>query len=135
MGKFAHRFVHQYRGLLGFGFDRETDEKTLKVYLQMFSDDTFLESFVPRLSDQEMEDLIGQIFRLLKNHLKDDEYHSLFLKDDEDLEIRSDPEGDEEKNGQSGEDQLRWLCSKKGLDWDSLTEKEKEEFILEITRC
>src|SRR5512137_2745775 len=39
MGKHKHQFVDEYEGLVGFGLDRETDEKTLTWYLQKFSDD------------------------------------------------------------------------------------------------
>ena len=47
----SHTFVEHYEGLVGFGFDRETDEKSLMVYLQKFSDDALLAALVPRLSD------------------------------------------------------------------------------------
>jgi hypothetical protein len=82
-GSHSHHFVDQYQGLVGFGLDRETDEKSLKVYLQKFSDDTFLEVLVPRLKPEEIEEIIGLIHRLLKTHLHEKEYHHLFLKDDE----------------------------------------------------
>lgn len=129
----SHHFVNCYQGLIGFGFDRETDEKSLMVYLQKFSDDRFLEAFVPRLSDQEIEEILDLIHRLLKRHLKEQEYHQLFLKEDEeDQEV--DGKGEERKAPLPGEDQIRWLCSKKGLCWDLLSETEKEEFLIDITR-
>ncbi|MBI4765123.1 MAG: cytoplasmic protein, partial [Deltaproteobacteria bacterium] len=49
--KHSHHFVDQYEGLVGFGLDRETDEKSLMVYLQKFSDDTLLACLLPRLKD------------------------------------------------------------------------------------
>jgi TorA maturation chaperone TorD len=78
----GHTFVEQYEGLVGFGFDRETDEKSLMVYLQKFSDDALLAALVPRLSDSEIQDLFERISLLLKKHLREAEYHGLFLKDE-----------------------------------------------------
>lgn len=80
-GNHSHEFVNQYQGLVGFGLDRETDEKSLMVYLQKFSDDELLKTLIPRLKDDQIEALIDLISRLLKIHLKEDEYHRLFLKE------------------------------------------------------
>jgi hypothetical protein len=81
-GKHSHQFVNQYQGLVGFGLDRETDEKSLMVYLQKFSDDSHLAQIIPRLSDQEIQEIVDLISRLLKTHLKEEEYHRLFLKEE-----------------------------------------------------
>ncbi len=79
--KHSHHFVENYDGLVGFGFDRQTDENTLVYYLQKFSDDTLMEQLIKRLSDDELDDIFSLLTRLLKKHLTDSEYHSLFLKD------------------------------------------------------
>ena len=81
-GNHTHDFVNQYQGLVGFGLDRETDEKSLMVYLQKFSDDDFLKTLIPRLSDDEIKEISEFIFRFLKIHLKNEEYHRLFLKEE-----------------------------------------------------
>lgn len=78
----SHTFVEHYEGMVGFGLDRETDEKSLMVYLQKFSDDALLAALVPRLSPAELQDLFERISLLLKKHLKEAEYHRLFLKDE-----------------------------------------------------
>jgi hypothetical protein len=78
-----HQFVEEYDGLVGFGFDRDTDEKSLMVYLQKFSDDALLKALVPRLNDGEIQEVFDLISRLIREHLQDEEYHKLFLKDDE----------------------------------------------------
>ncbi|RPH90248.1 MAG: cytoplasmic protein [Desulfobacteraceae bacterium] len=78
----SHTFVEHYEGLVGFGFDRETDEKSLMVYLQKFSDDALLAALVPRLSEPEILDLFERISLLLKKYLQETEYHRLFLKDE-----------------------------------------------------
>ncbi len=76
-----HRFVEEYDGLVGFGMDRETDEASLVVYLQKFSDDDLMEILKKRLKENELEELAGLVSRLLRTHLSEKEYHRLFLKD------------------------------------------------------
>ena len=81
MSRFNHRFVETYQGLVGFGADRETDEHTLMVYFQMLSDDETLRKLIGRMEDAELENAFNYISGLLKKHFSEDEYHSLFLKD------------------------------------------------------
>ncbi|MBU8849968.1 MAG: cytoplasmic protein [Desulfobacterales bacterium] len=81
MKKDTHNFIHEYKGLGAFGLDRETDEETIMFYLQKFSEDSFLKTILPRLSDQELQEIYQFINDKLKQHLSEDEYHSLFLKD------------------------------------------------------
>jgi hypothetical protein len=78
----THHFVDDYQGLVGFGLDRETDERSLMIYLQKFSDDSLMVELIPRLSDQEIEETFTLISRLLKSHLTEEEYHRLFLKEE-----------------------------------------------------
>jgi hypothetical protein len=82
MGKHSHNFIETYSGLVGFGFDRETDENTVRYYLQKFSDDTLTEKLMGRLSDDELSEVFFMITKILKYHLSEPEYHSLFLKDE-----------------------------------------------------
>jgi hypothetical protein len=79
----SHHFVERYTGLVGFGFDRETDENTVRYYLQKFSDDTLTENLLKRLTDDELSEIFFMVSKILKNHLSEPEYHSLFLKDNE----------------------------------------------------
>jgi len=78
----SHSFVEAYTGLVGFGLDRQTDENTIVVYLQKFSDDALMETLKGRMSDGEMESLFTSLTLLLKRHLSEAEYHRLFLKDE-----------------------------------------------------
>ncbi len=78
----SHEFVENYQGLLGFGFDRETDENTVVCYLQKFSDDQLMQLLKNRLSDKELEQIFEFVSRVLKRHLSEAEYHSLFLKEE-----------------------------------------------------
>ena len=82
MKKHSHNHVETYDGLAGLGLDRETDENTIIYYLQKFSDDTLIKELVKRLTDEELEEIFSLLTRLLRKHLTDSEYHTLFLKDD-----------------------------------------------------
>ena len=81
MTKHSHNHVETYDGLIGFGLDRETDENTVIYYLQKFSDDHLMSTIIKKLSADELEEIFSMLTRLLKNHLTNREYHTLFLKD------------------------------------------------------
>ncbi|MBW1726045.1 MAG: cytoplasmic protein [Deltaproteobacteria bacterium] len=81
MKKHSHNHIETYNGLAGLGLDRETDENTIIYYLQKFSDDTLIKELVKRLTTKEIEEIFFLLTRLLKKHLTDSEYHTLFLKD------------------------------------------------------
>jgi len=78
----THKFVDNYKGLVAFGLDRETDENTVICYLQKFSDDNLMKNIIKRFDDEELKDIFEFISRLLKKHLSESEYHQLFLKED-----------------------------------------------------
>ena len=81
MNDHSHFFVENYKGLVGFGFDRETDENTVVYYLQKFADDELMKTLIKKLSDEELGELFNLMTRLLKNHLTEPQYHALFLKE------------------------------------------------------
>jgi len=81
MRKHTHEFVESHEGLVGFGLDRPTNEKTVVYYLQKFSDDRLMEALVHRLSDHELEEIFNLLTRLLKTHFSEPEYHRYFLKE------------------------------------------------------
>jgi hypothetical protein len=81
MSLHTHKFIEEYDGLVGFGFNRETDEKTIIYYLQKFSDDVVMQTLISRLTDQELQDIFNLVTRLMKMHLSEEEYHNCFLKD------------------------------------------------------
>ena len=81
MATHSHTFVDSYDGMVAFGFSREVDEKSLMFYLQKFSDDTMLGTLVPRLTDAEIDELFNLMSRLMRQHLVEEEYHEVFLKD------------------------------------------------------
>ncbi len=77
----SHTFVEYYNGLAGYGYDRESNEKTLAYYLQKFSDDEHIKLIAGRMSDQDMEGLYDMLCGLLKKYLDEEEYHRVFLKE------------------------------------------------------
>jgi hypothetical protein len=83
MTKHSHRFVEDYDGLVGFGLDRKANEATLTWYIQKFSDDQHMALMRDRMSDEDMETLFNLLGRLLKTYLSEEEYHLIFLKDEE----------------------------------------------------
>lgn len=42
---------------------------------------TLIKELVKRLTDEELEEIFSLVTRLLRKHLTDSEYHTLFLKD------------------------------------------------------
>ena len=82
MPRHTHKFVEEYKDLVGFGFDRTVDENTLKYYLQKFSDDEHASLILSRMSDPDLEELFNFLGRLLKKYLSEEEYHGKFLKDE-----------------------------------------------------
>ena len=81
MNDHSHKFVEDYDGFVGFGFNRETDENTVVYYLQKFSDDDLMKNLIKKLSDEELNELFNLMGRLLKKHLTEPQYHALFLKE------------------------------------------------------
>ena len=77
----SHRFVEEYDGFVGFGLDRASDVNTLVFYLQKIADDTLARTLAERMTDHERLELFDALGRILKNHLSEEEYHRLFLKD------------------------------------------------------
>ena len=83
MAKHSHAFVETYDGFLGYGLDRQTDEDTVKVYLQKFSDDDLMATVLGRMSDEDLAEVFELMGKMLKKHLSEPEYHRLFLKDED----------------------------------------------------
>jgi hypothetical protein len=81
MLRHCYRFVEEYDGLIGFGFDRETNAYTLTYYLQKFAEDRHMAIMRDRMSDSDMEELFNLLGRFLKQYLTEAEYHDHFLKE------------------------------------------------------
>lgn len=66
---------------MAFGLDRATDERSLVLFLERFARPELLTALVPRLGDREILALLDHLGDLMKKHLREPEYHRLFLKD------------------------------------------------------
>lgn len=81
MVKHSHNFVEIFDGFIGYGLDRESNENTVRFYLQKFSDDTLMDIILKRMSDDDLEEMFEIISKTLKRYLSEEEYHKLFLKE------------------------------------------------------
>jgi len=62
-----------------FGWNRPTDERSLRDFLKKVTHDELLEVLIPRLTDQEITTIVDQLSKTMKTHLSEQEYHRLFL--------------------------------------------------------
>ncbi|WP_035273819.1 hypothetical protein, partial [Desulfogranum japonicum] len=64
-----------------FGFDRETDENSLREFLQQFSKEELLTQLIPRMTDEEINAIVDTLMAVMRAHFSEQEYHALFLDD------------------------------------------------------
>lgn len=83
MARHSHCFVETFNGIVGYGLDRQTDEDTVQVYLQKFSDDHLMKTILKRMSDDDLTEIFEITSKMLKKYLTEPEYHLLFLKEEE----------------------------------------------------
>ena len=62
-----------------FGMDRQTDEESLALFIRHFASPAVLETLIPRLSNEEITEILDFLSKIMGNHFKESEYHSLFL--------------------------------------------------------
>ena len=65
-----------------FGLDRATDEQSLITFLKQFSEDRLIGTLVPRMSEEEIHQVVDLLTGVMRHHLSGEEYHSLFLGED-----------------------------------------------------
>ncbi len=65
-----------------FGMDRETDERSLVSFLKHFSDEQLCQVLIPRMSEEEIHQVVDLLTLIMRNNLSGEEYHTLFLKED-----------------------------------------------------
>jgi hypothetical protein len=80
--KHSHSFVETFDGFSGYGLDRQTDEDTVELYLQKFSDDHLMETILKRMTDGDLSEVFEVISKMLHKYLTESEYHRLFLKEE-----------------------------------------------------
>lgn len=83
MARHSHCFVETFNGIVGYGLDRQTDEDTVQVYLQKFSDDHLMKTILKRMSDDDLTEIFEITSKMIKKYLTEPEYHLLFLKEEE----------------------------------------------------
>ena len=83
MARHSHDFIENFDGFIGFGLNKESDRDTVVYYLQKFSDDRLMERLRTRLTDEDCESIFNLLSGLLRKHLSEPEYHSLFLRENE----------------------------------------------------
>ncbi len=83
MAEHSHLFVETFDGFLGYGMDRQSDENTVQVYLQKFSDDRLMKAILKRMTDEDLTEIFEVVSKMLKTYLTEPEYHQLFLKEEE----------------------------------------------------
>jgi len=64
-----------------FGLDKNLDQTSLSIFLQLGGDKNFAELFSSRLSSEDIINYVDDFTRLLKKYLSEDEYHRIFLQD------------------------------------------------------
>ncbi len=69
-------------GAICFGLSLEQDQQSCAAYLQLLGRFEMAQTLCSRLSQEEIDQLIGLISGLMRNHLTRYEYHTLFLGDE-----------------------------------------------------
>ena len=64
-----------------FGLTEELDTESFACFLQIAGEKKFAETLAKRLSSEEILQYVDNFTALLRKHLSEEEYHSLFLKD------------------------------------------------------
>ncbi len=65
-----------------FGLNRATDEQSLVAFLRQFSSDALTSALVPRMTEEEINQVVDLLTAIMRNHLSKEEYHRLFLDED-----------------------------------------------------
>lgn len=64
-----------------FGFTEDLDKTSFACFLQLAGEKEFAETLAKRASSAEILKHVDDFTALLRTHLSEEEYHSLFLKD------------------------------------------------------
>ena len=64
-----------------FGLTEELDRQSFLCFLQLAGDKKFAETLSHRVSREEIIKHVDSFTSLLRQHLSEDEYHTLFLQD------------------------------------------------------
>ena len=65
-----------------FGMNRALDVQSLVEFLRRFGDHHLTTVLTPRMSEEEIHQVVDLLTAIMRHHLSDEEYHRLFLGDD-----------------------------------------------------
>jgi hypothetical protein len=68
---------------MAFGFDRETDERSLQLFLERFTDEQVMDILLPRLPAEDILQIVDFLTGLMRKCLSEKEYHTLFLAEED----------------------------------------------------
>lgn len=63
-----------------FGLSPELDKQSFCCFLQLAGSTKFSETLAERVSTEEIDDFITSFTKLMKKHLSEHEYHTIFLQ-------------------------------------------------------
>ncbi len=63
-----------------FGLSPELDKQSFCCFLQLAGGTNFSETLAERVSTEEIDDFITSFTKLMKKHLSEHEYHTIFLQ-------------------------------------------------------
>ncbi len=66
--------------LICFGLNEEMDRKSFALFLQLAGNPKLAKTLSERISLEEIEQFVDSFTNVLKQHLSEKEYHSLFLQ-------------------------------------------------------
>ncbi len=64
-----------------FGLSDELDKQSFSCFLQLAGRKEFAEILASRLASDEIDSFVNSFTEILRKHLTENEYHSLFLQD------------------------------------------------------
>lgn len=65
-----------------FGLNRDHDEQSFSLFLQLAGNKEFAEVFAKRLPSETITQIVSEFTALMKQYLSEDEYHRLFLQEE-----------------------------------------------------
>jgi len=75
----SHRKISAHEIL--FGLNRAEDERSLADFLRLFTREELASVLIPRMTDDEIQQVVQLLSSIMRSHLTKKEYHSLFLAD------------------------------------------------------
>ena len=75
-----------------FGLNRELDIQSFSCFLQLIGRPEFADTLASRLSSSEIDAFVNQFTGILKQHYSEEEYHRLFLNQDQQAHLHA-PDG------------------------------------------